>query len=79
MQGGQLGEFIVIKGRNDDGLQKGCNSEVKKHIQNTSGEEPIGLTDELIWNTREEKNQDLPLKAKKIKDLDFWPEELDRW
>lgn len=29
----------------------------------------IGLTDELIWNKREEKNQDLH--------LDFWPEELD--
>lgn len=52
-------------------LEKGCSREMKNQIRNPSGDELIGLHNELIWNTREEKNQDLH--------LDFWPEELDRW
>lgn len=37
--------------------------------RNISGDEPIGLNDELIRNMEEEKNQDLH--------LDFWPVDLD--
>lgn len=35
---------------------------MENQIRNTSGDEPIGLNDELIWNMEEEKNQDFTFR-----------------
>lgn len=35
---------------------------MENQIRNTSGDEPIGLNDELIWNIEEEKNQDFTFR-----------------